>query len=239
MFSRLFSTLIPALALAATLGTSLQAQSLAVFGAAEWDENDLSLYLLGASVNPGRMGWQPYASIVGYTLRYPSQGTTLSKNVFSPSVGLMNRYDGGQYQFGVGYAFADEDFAAPVFVAEGADGDGVTASAQWNHWGKPRNASQIIAAYNFGSEFLWTRARHSFQLAQNGPLWAGVEGGILGGGDEGTKRWWAQFGPTLEYRFNPKFRIGASAGLKTGISNVSGTAAYGRLEFLLLPFQRN
>lgn len=232
----------PALKLAITLlamsAATASAQSVAVFGAAETDESNLNLFLIGASTNPGRAGWQPYGSVVGYTIR--GSGTSRPKSVLSPSVGLLNKYGGGQYQFGVGYAFADQGDDQGVFIGEGGGGDGVTTSFQWNHWGRRRQASQFIAAYNFGSEFLWTRFRQSFQLAEQSPLWVGGEAGILGGGEGVRNDFLVQFGPTVEWRFNPQFRLGASAGLKKGISegNKDFDPWYLRAEFLWLPLAR-
>ena len=42
-----------------------------------------------------------------------------------------------------------------------------------------------------------------------------------------------ELGPTIEYRFTPEFRVGASGGLRAGNNNVA-SSGYARIEFLLL-----
>lgn len=202
-----------------------------VYGAAEVDEDDVSLLLIGASISPGGLGWKPYAAVTAYNLRFP--GTT--RNVVVPAVGLINASPTQSVRFGVGYAFSDEDAGAPFLVA-GESGDGVVGSFGWDYWGSGNRMTQVLATYNFGTEFLWTRGRAAVPLAQDSPIWVGGEAAILGGGDPSA--YLTQFGPLVEWRFSPQFRLGASAGLKVGLSNASGNAAYGRLEFLWLPRAR-
>jgi hypothetical protein len=96
--------------------------------------------------------------------------------------------------------------------------------------------AQVLGSFNFGNEFLWTRGRAGWRLTPTSPLFVGGEAGILGGGD--SNAFLAQFGPLIEFRFNPQFRLTASAGLKVGVAEVEGNAAYGRLEFLWLPTAR-
>ncbi|HYC50398.1 MAG TPA: hypothetical protein VEB19_04730, partial [Gemmatimonadaceae bacterium] len=136
---------------------------------------------------------------------------------------------------GVGYAFSDED--TDIFLPVAAQsGDGVVGSVAWDYWGAGNRMAQILGSFNFGTEYLWTRGRAGTQLSQGGPLFVGGEAGVMGGGD--ANAFLAQFGPLLEYRFSPSFRLTGSAGLKVGIAEISGNSAYGRLEFLWLPGAR-
>lgn len=231
--SQLFRrSVFASMALALTLVTT-KAGAQAIYGAAEVDDDEFRMFFLGGSWGLPGMGWHPYVSVSAFNLSFPGgTGGRLSRNVFVPSVGLVNRMPDQSFNFGVGHAFADEDDGTPLLV-QAESGDGVVASFGWNHWGTGNHAVQALASYNFGTEFLWTRGRASRPLTTTSPLWVGGEVAVLGGGD--SNAYLAQFGPTLEYRVNPQFRFGGSAGLKTGISNVDGSAVYGRLEFLWLP----
>jgi hypothetical protein len=213
--------------------TSATANAQAIFGAAELDDDDVQLYLLGGAWNAGGLGWRPMVSLVGYNLRFDAGATTESRNVILPSVGLVHNMTTQSLSLAVGYAFSDDDEVGGVFPVSAPSGDGVVASVGWDHWGTGNRMAQILGSFNFGNEFLWSRGRLAQRLTSTSPIFVGGEAGVLGGGDDNA--FLAQFGPMLEYRFTPKFRIGASAGLKVGIAEVSGSAAYGRLEFLWLP----
>jgi hypothetical protein len=214
---------------------AISAQAQGVFGAAEVDDDELLLLLIGASISAGGLGWKPYAAVTAYHLQFPAGTGTLSRDVVVPAVGLTNRMNDGSISFGVGYAFAERDATDPLLV--GAEsGKGVVGSAQWNHWGTGNHMLQVLGSYNFGTQFLWTRGRAAKPLTDTSPLWVGGELALMGGGD--SDAYLAQFGPMVEWRFNPKFRLTGSAGLKAGVSNVDGSAIYGRVEFLWLPRAR-
>jgi len=207
------------------------AASQAVFGAAEVHQDETTLFLLGASFSPGGLGWKPYGAVTAYNLSFAST----TRDAVVPSVGLVNALPDQSLRFGVGYAFADTDTDDPILVA-GESGSGVVGSFGWDYWGAGNRMTQLLASYNFGTQFLWTRGRAAVPLADGSPLWVGGEAAVLGGGSPSS--YVAQFGPMVEWRFSPQFRLGASAGLKVGISNNPGNAAYGRLEFLWLPRAR-
>ena len=223
-----------AVTLALTL-TASSARAQAVFGAAELDDDDTQLFLLGAAFGPGGLGWKPFGSVVGYMLRFDAGTTTESRNVVVPTIGMINTSNTQSLSLGVGYAFADEDTDIPLLVPA-QSGDGVVASFGWDYWGAGNRMAQLLGSFNFGTEYLWTRGRAATQLAQGGPLFVGGEAAVMGGGDNNA--FLGQFGPLLEYRFSPQFRLTGSAGLKVGIAEVSGSSAYGRLEFLWLPGAR-
>lgn len=222
-----------ALAAITLVGSHLPAQ--AVFGAAETDDDRVRLFLLGGVWAPGGLGWKPYGSVVAYNVSFPTGTARQSNNVVLPTVGLMHAMPTQDVEFGIGYAFSSEEFNQPLLVSA-PSGDGVVGSFGWNYWGNGRRSAQALASYNFGNSYLWSRGRAAVPLTATSPLWVGGELALMGGGDPSA--YLAQFGPTIEYRFTNQFRLGGSAGLKTGISNVTGSAVYGRIEFLWLPTAR-
>ena len=219
----------------ALMFASTPANAQALFGAAELDDEDTQLYLLGGAWAPRGLGWKPFGSVVAYHLRFDIGSATESRNVVVPTLGLMHAGPTQSISFGLGYAFSDEDVDEPILI--GAEsGDGVVASVGWDYWGTGNRMAQVLGSFNFGTEFLWTRGRAGVRLTPTSPLFVGGEAALMGGGDDGA--FLAQFGPLLEWRFNPQFRLTASAGLKVGVAEVEGTATYGRLEFLWLPLAR-
>jgi hypothetical protein len=219
--------------------TSAPANAQALFGAAELDDDETQLYLLGGAWAPGGLGWKPFGSVVAYHLRFDFFPEDVSRNVVLPTLGLMYAQPTQSLSLGVGYAFADDDtdddINDPALIGA-PSGDGVVGSVGWDYWGDGSRTAQVLGSFNFGDEYLWTRGRAGFRLTPTSPLYVGGEAGIMGGGDQSA--YLAQFGPLIEWRFNPQFRLTASAGLKVGVAEVEGNAAYGRLEFLWLPLAR-
>lgn len=218
---------------------STPAHAQAIFGAAELDDDETQLYLLGGAWAPGGLGWKPFGSVVAYHLRFDAVPEDVSMNVVVPTLGLMNVGNTQSLSLGVGYAFSDDEFdddANDPILIGAQSGDGVVASVGWDYWGDGSRMAQVLGSFNFGNEFLWTRGRAGWRLTPTSPLFVGGEAGILGGGD--SNAFLAQFGPLIEFRFNPQFRLTGSAGLKVGVAEVEGNAAYGRLEFLWLPTAR-
>lgn len=237
MLALLRKAAIGAAAIALTLAPTSSAHAQALFGAAEVDDKDLALLLLGGAWAPGGLGWKPFGAVVGYHLRFPAATATITRNVVVPTIGLMNAQQDQSLEFGVGYAFSDDDSDTPLLVPA-QSGDGVVGSFGWNYWGMTgRRMAQVLASYNFGMQYLWTRGRAAMPLTATSPLWVGGEAAIYGGGENPTA-YQAQVGPLIEFRFSPQFRLGASAGLKFNVQNAPGSAVYGRLEFLLLPGAR-
>lgn len=218
---------------------SAPADAQALFGAAELDDDETQFYLLGGAWAPGGLGWKPFGSVVAYHLRFDAIPDDVTRNVVLPTLGLMHVGQTQSISFGVGYAFADDDtdddINNPALISA-PSGDGVVASVGWDYWGDGNRMAQVLGSFNFGDEYLWTRGRAGFRLTPTSPLFVGGEAGIMGGGD--ADAFLAQFGPLIEWRFNPQFRLTASAGLKVGVAEVEGNAAYGRLEFLWLPLAR-
>ena len=220
------------MAVAALTSFASTSDAQAVFGAAEFDDENTSFFLLGATLPiGGGLGWHPYVGVSAYHLRFEGLGTT-NRNVVVPYLGLTKTMSDGSFGGSVGYAFADED--APVAFVGAESGDGLVTQVHWNHWGSGRHALQLLGSFNFGTEFFWTRGRASKPLTATSPLWVGGEVALMGGESVTLM----QVGPTIEYRFNPQFRLGGSAGFKPVLSGGSGSAVYGRVEFLWLPRAR-
>jgi hypothetical protein len=237
MFARKKSTLA-AFAIACVVGSTASAQAVSIYGSSQFTGDDTRFFLLGATVSPSGLGWKPFVGVTANQLNVDADaGTSLSRTAFVPRVGLVNVMSEQSVSFSVGYAFADKDFDTPVLVP-GETGSGVVGGFGWNYWNADRRAAQYLASYNFGTNFLWNRLRGSMPLAESSPLWVGAEGALMGNTDSDVGNpsvWLAQLGPTAEWRFSNRFRLGGSAGFQFGVSNASGSTWYAGLEFLWLP----
>lgn len=223
------------------LATVASAQSIATFGSAEVAGFGEGSALLGSSINTGKQGWGPVGTLTLQTYRYRSGANTHAQAyAVSPSVGLINIMRGGSVQAGVGYTFVNVDAptstagAPNILGVEGGSKNGVFVTTQGNYWGNGENSAQVIGSYGFASEYYWTRARASHRLAPSAtPIYLGAEVVVQGSQKFVPAATRYQFGPTLEYRFTPQFRMGTSGGYRGGNNNAAGTG-YGRIEFLVL-----
>ena len=231
------NTRVFSLASLLTLGLAIAAgaQSIATFGSAEAAGFGEGSALLGSSINTGHQGWGPVGTITAQTYRYRSGANTHAQAyALSPSVGLINIMRGGSIQGGVGYTFVHADGPVNVLGVEGGSKNGVFVSAQGNYWGNGENSAQVIGSYGFASDYYWTRGRASHRLAPSAtPVYLGAEVVVQGSQKFVPAATRYQFGPTLEYRFTPQFRMGMSGGYRGGNNNAAGTG-YGRVEFLVL-----
>lgn len=218
-----------AAALVVGISSAGAAQSVAVFGAAEATGSNTTLYLLGANVAGSGLGWKPSAGVTAYALHFT--GTT--RSVFEPNVGLVDNMADQSLGFSVGYAFTSQSNTG-AFLVPGQTGEGVVLNADWDYWDNNTKAAQLLGSYNFGDNGFWGRGRASRPVASGSPVWIGGEAVLLGV-TETPAVWAAQVGPTLEYRFNPRFRLGASGGLQFGINGNQSSTGYVQLEFLWLP----
>ena len=124
-------------------------------GVAETSGDDLTLLLASGSLSPEGHGVKPIVGLQGLFL----MGEDESSWSVTPSAGLIMRAPTGALQARVGYTFA-EDSDLPFFGAPDAGDDpGVSTSAQADYWDAGAFGLQGIASYNWGSEYLWTRAR--------------------------------------------------------------------------------
>ena len=216
---------------AALLGSVsvVNAQQVVAFGTAEAGGLGSSLFLLGLSASGSGMGWQPTGSLEGYYLRLPSgAGTTTTDWVFAPSVGLKDGMNGGAIQARVGYSFVSSSvnsggaFPTSTFPIPTSSKNGVFVVGQGDYWGNGNQMGQVIASYNFGDEFLWSRLRGAEKLSGSHVM-VGGEVGFLGGGESDvpgfTKTWGYFLGPLISYQFTPAFR----GTLFGGYRNTTGT----------------
>ena len=154
-------------------------------GVAETGGDDVTVLVGGASMAPEGLGLKPVVGLQALWLDTPggsSWGVT-------PSAGLMMRAATGAIQGRVGYSYRSDadDGVLPVF--DGGEG-GFMTSAQADYWDGGAYGLQGIASYNWGSEYLWTRARATLrvmQLDMDGSISVGPEFVYQGQmGDEAT-----------------------------------------------------
>ena len=233
------------LAAAMTLGLSYTAgaQALATFGSAEAAGLGEGSALLGTSMTAGHLGWGPVISLIGQTYRYRDGANSHAQAwALSPSVGLHYAMPEGSVQAAVGYTFVNTDVPVSIIGVETGSENSTFVSAQANYWGSGENTAQAIASWGFKSEYYWTRLRAAHRLAPSAtPFYVGAELVVQGsqkdlvvpvfGTSSAPMRY--EVGPTIEYRFTPEFRMGASGGLRGGNNNAVNTG-YARIEFLLL-----
>ena len=219
------------------LASSLGAQSLATFGSAEVAGFGEGSALIGTSWSTGRQGWGPVLGITAQTYRYRTSRVTnahAQAYAVSPSVGLQHSTDVGALQGSVGYTFVNTEFTDVLPGSEVGGKSGVFVSGMANYWGTGENTAQWLGSYGFASEYFWTRGRAAHRLAPTAhPVYLGGELVFQGSQKISPSTYRYQFGPTIEYRFTPEFRMGASGGYRGGNNNAIGTG-YARIEFLLL-----
>ena len=233
-----------AAALTVGLASLSGAQSLATYGSAEVAGFGEGSALIGTSISSSRLGWGPLASLTAQTYRYRSGlNSHAQAYALSPSAGLQYRMPTGAVQASLGYTFVNTEFPGSVVGIENGSENSPFVSGQANYWGTGENTAQAIANYGFRSEYYWTRFRAAHRLAPSAtPVYVGGELVLQGTqkqrpiGNTGfttptQSRY--QFGPTIEYRFTPEFRLGGAAGYRGGNNNAAGTG-YARIEFLVL-----
>lgn len=206
-----------ALALGAALVAAPRAAdaqwSSTMIGVAEYDTENTLLLLAGLSAGPGGMGWAPRIGVQGYYLRYDAGAGDVNVTTIRPYVGMRNSFTGGSASINVGYAFAnrDGDAAGPAIVSD--RGEGVVLSGGWDYWGTGNSFGyQLLGAYNFGSDAIWTRARGTvpMQIRDNGQTRVGAEVAFLSG--DGYYAF--QPGAVLEFNNRGGRVFGLGAGMK-------------------------
>jgi cellulose synthase (UDP-forming) len=215
-----------------------------VYGATEFDTQDLRLYLLGASVGSGGtgLGWTAGAS--AYHLTYPvSEDDTESVTSVQPNAGVRYGWPTGAVAGTVGYAFVsgggDEDNGSPAVGAPGGGEDGLLTQLQGNYWGDGTRMGQAIAVYNWGAEYLWTNVRGTQRVFGTGEATGvnlGAEAGFQGGGTGDDDYQAFQAGGVAEYQLSPAVRlIGVVGGKSDNRDDAPSVFPYLKLEFVALP----
>jgi hypothetical protein len=211
-----------------------------VIGVGEFDTEDVALVLGGISVSPAGQGWKPVAGLHASWLQYPI-GSNDTREVITvhPTVGVRRGFDGGSFQFRVGYAFRDANddddeivSGIPPVAADIGD-DGITNSTQLEYWGDGSWEAQLIGSYNYGSESLWSRARlmrRLFGMGDRGQIKAGGEAAYLTGEDYNA---W-QVGGVAGLHFGGGTIINLGIGQKLAGGNAPD-ATYFRAELVLTP----
>jgi hypothetical protein len=216
-----------------------------LYGSTELDTRHSQFYLLGVYVGMGGLGWSPYLNANAYSLHYrllrdvPASARTLS--AVSPTLGMAYAGRTSGVSFGAGYTWVQHpDAGAPG--AEGGGSNGASASLGAYHSGAGRRSmhSQLLANYNFGSQYAWARGRASvpFGHSSKHPARIGAEVVGQGGGKDPAKSNSFQAGPTLEYTWTPQLRTTGAVGYKSvggaRFAN-SESAPYLKLEFSYSP----
>jgi hypothetical protein len=222
---------------------ALHAQS--IFGSTEFDTKGTNFYLLGAYIGfPNGGAWSPYFEADAYHLNFPSGAKRQSLNAINPTIGLQHSAPRTSVSFGVGYSFVGSNASGVSINTERGGENGVTASFGANATGpgvRPYQ-TEFLANYNFGSDYLWSRARGSVPAGTSTlhPLRLGLELVGQGGSDNQSNSHAFAVGPFISYQLAPAFKAGIAGGAKFyGSSGTtgSGTAAYIGLEFSASPIK--
>jgi hypothetical protein len=238
-------TLVAALVALSGVASSAGAQQIVAFGAAEFSGPvERNVQLLGFSLSSGLPGWSPVLTVTGLRFAFPDgAGGTTDAFAIAPSIGMRYQTQTGSVGGHVGYIFVDEDEDAldPTGSPVGGS-DGVFATFQADHWGQGDRIGQLIATYNFGGNYLWSRAKGGVRLGGlTSPFFAGAEVIVQGGGDEDDgipNTWVLQAGPALMFQLTPNFRVDLSGGVRVPIDNDDDdltdepVGGYGRIEFV-------
>jgi hypothetical protein len=237
-------TLAAALVAWVGIASSAGAQQVVAFGAAEFSGERRSVQLLGFALSSGLPGWSPVLTVTGlrFSFRSPvDPDETVDAFALAPSLGLRHQTETGSVGGHVGYIFIEDDdeFVGPTGSPVGGE-DGVFATVQADYWGRGEAIGQLFATYNFGGEYLWSRAKGGVRIGGlTSPLFLGAEAIFQGGGgddDLGIPDTWAlQLGPVVMLQLTPNFRLDLSGGVRLPIDDdddTEATTGYGRIEFV-------
>jgi hypothetical protein len=240
-------TIVVALTAWAGFAGSAGAQQIVAFGAAEYSGERRSVQLLGFAASSGLPGWSPVLTVTGLRFTFPVIDpitlveTTGESFAIAPSLGLRFQTETRSTGLHVGYIFVDEDEDVGVITGSPVgSADGVFATFQHDYWGRGDRIGQLIATYNFGGEYLWSRAKGGVRFPNlTSPLFIGAEVIFQGGGDTDDDpltdpTWVLQAGPALMFQLTPNFRLDLSGGVRVPIDDPAdeGTGGYGRIEFV-------
>jgi hypothetical protein len=236
-------TLLAALVALVGIAGSAGAQQIVAFGAAEFSGERRSVQLLGFAASSGLPGWSPVLTVTGIRFTFPDTNalgvvTTVDAFAIAPSLGVRYQTETRATGIHVGYIFVEEDQAiAPVAGVPVGSSDGVFVTFQHDYWGRGERIGQLIATYNFGGEYLWSRAKGGVRFPNvTSPLFIGGELIVQGGGEGSPDTWVLQAGPALMFQLTPNFRIDLSGGVRVPLEDPAneGTGGYGRIEFVAI-----
>lgn len=153
--------------LAAVLGLALAAAPATAqwgttwVGVAETSGDDITMLLASGSLSPEGLGLKPMVGLQTLFLT----GNDESTWSVTPSAGLILRAPTGAVQARLGYTFSEGDefiFGGP----DAGDDPGLSTSAQADYWDNGAYGLQGIASFNWGSEYLWSRARATVRVME-------------------------------------------------------------------------
>ena len=234
-------TLIATLVALSGVASSASAQQVVAFGAAEWSGPvERNNQVLGFAVSSGLPGWSPVLTVTGLRWAFPDgAGGTADNWGIAPSLGLRYQTETGSVGGHVGYLFVADDDEVGGVVGPGGGADGVFVTFQGDYWGRGERVAQFLATYNFGGNYLWTRAKGGTRFwSPTSPLLIGAEVIFQGGGEDddlGIPNTWAlQAGPVLMFQVTPNFRLDLSGGVRAPIDDPADepVGGYGRIEFV-------
>ena len=196
---------------------------------ANFDTKGSNFYGAGMYLGlPSNSAWSPYIDLYAYYLNFPGGAKRGSVQAFAPTVGLQHTSNRTSVNFGVGYAFVSKSGTSPSINSERGGESGVTASFGVHNTGpgeRPYKA-EFLSNYNFGSDYLWTRARGTVPIGYSTthPARVGLEVTGQGSNHNGVSTHAFSFGPVLQYGLTPQLGFTVSAGPK--FVSRGGTAAY-------------
>jgi hypothetical protein len=236
-FTRFFGAVALIMAVAAG---SAKAQSATFTFVGETAGDDISMLLGEADFVFGMGEWRPVVGLQSFIIMDElTDRRTLW--AITPSVGLRYATPVGFFQGKVGYSWTDAE--EPVFFFGGGE-TGVTTSLHGEYWGDGRYGLQGIGSYNWGAEYLWTRARGTVALmptrdgAVQGGLEAGWQGHIQDRATLETSYSAITVGPVLQWVM-PNVTAGLGAGWKHyDRGSIDGTDStwYARAELVFSPW---
>ncbi|HEX6588714.1 MAG TPA: hypothetical protein VF039_06805 [Longimicrobiales bacterium] len=209
-------------------------------GVAETSGDDVTTLLASASLSPSGYGLKPVVGLQGMYFIFDDNNSWS----VTPSAGVALRAETGAVQARVGYTFSEETDFIPFGGPDAGDDPGLSTSLQADYWDGGAYGLQGIASYNWGSEYLWTRARATLRVLELDPgsihvgpefVYQG-EMGEEGVGDDphytGT-----QLGGILLWNSGNLLQAGFGAGIKNndveGIAEDDESTWYMKLEFVL------
>lgn len=240
-FTRFLGAVAVAVVVAIGSASALNAQSATFTFVGETAGDDLSMLLGDVDFVFGMGEWRPVVGLQSFVVfdEFAAERHTLW--AVTPSVGLRYATPVGFFQGKVGYSWTDADTPLPFF---GGGEAGVTTSLHGEYWGDGRLGLQGIGSYNWGAEYLWTRARATVGLmptregAIKGGLEASWQGHIQDQASLATSYSAIMVGPLLQWA-TPNVTAGLGAGWKHyDRGSVDGTDStwYARAELVFSPW---
>ena len=202
--------------LALALASPLAAQDMSATVVAETGGDDVNMLLgdLTGTFGSGRI--LPVISAQAYVVSFPVGDGSDEIYAFAPAVGVRARSETGFLQGTVGYSL--QSGAGDGFPFFGGGTDGVTTGVHAEYWGTGAIGLQGIGSYNWGSEYLWSRGRGTFAVADldDGAIQLGAEAVWQGdmGSDAGAGYEALQLGPVFRW-VTPRLATGLSGGWKS------------------------